>query len=45
MLAEYARGKESFRIGRETKQKRPNEQWGLKSIYDRPTSNLLYIPQ
>ena len=32
----YARGKERFRLGTDTKQKgakRPNEQWGLKSRY------------
>jgi len=32
----YARGKERFRLGTDTKQKgakRPNVQWGLKSIY------------
>jgi len=37
MLAEYARGKERFRLGTETKQKgakRTNEQRGLQSIYD-----------
>ena len=45
----YARGKGRFRLGTDTKQKgattikRPNEQWGIKSIYGRPTSHLLSI--
>jgi len=38
---------ERFRIGTDPKQKgakRPDEQWGLKSIYGMPTSHLLSIP-
>ena len=34
-------------LERDTKQKgakRPNEKWGLKLIYGRPTSHLLSIP-
>jgi len=48
MLAEYIqeemRGSALERTLNKREQKRPNEQWGLKSIYGMPTSHLLSIP-
>ena len=49
MLAEYMqeerRGSAMERTPNKKGAKQPNEQWGLKSIYGRPTSHLLLIPQ
>jgi len=48
MLAEYMqeerRGSALERTPNKREQKRPNEQWGLKSIYGMPTSHLLSNP-
>ena len=48
MLAEYMQEerRESAleRTPNKREQKRPIEQWGLKSIYGMPTSHLLSIP-
>jgi len=48
MLAEYMqeerRGSALEWTPNKREQKRPNEQWGLNSIYGQPTSHLLSIP-
>ena len=43
-MQEERRGSALERTPNKRKQKRPNVQWGLKSIYDMPTSYLLSIP-
>jgi len=43
-MQEKRRGSALERTPNKREQKRPNEQWGLKSIYGMPTSHLLSIP-
>ena len=49
MLADYMQeerwGSALERTLNKREQTRPNEQWGLKSMYGVPTSHLLLIPQ